>query len=288
MGCETADHWCIRHVQNGDCAAVQYLVVEEGSMIDVQLWADICVAKQRGAVIICLADWGQFEAIAQSWAGTPLKPHALQESDMIRELCGSNRFELTENRRSDPPLFAFIQSLRPGTPAARDLAEALADAARRFPLTQRDADWVLVLSHRKRMALNRQMNQRKKPAGALFFRYRPVHGSGTGNQPQSMWLWPGVTLVGAGGPCPKGILVQITALSEDGVSLSNGATLGREQVCKCTRLAHCLCYASVQGLTLPGVVRLMDTASPMFTLRHLYVGISRATAAENVELGEKT
>jgi len=32
----------------------------------------------------------------------------------------------------------------------------------------------------------------------------------------------------------------------------------------------------------------MDTASPMFTLRHLYVGISRATAAENVELGEKT
>ena len=204
---------------------------------------------------------------------------------MIRELCGSNRFELTENRRSDPPLFAFIQSLRPGTPEARDLAEALADAMERFPQTEREADWVLVLSHRKRMALNRQMNQRKKTADALFFRHRPVQGQATGNQPQSMWLWPGLTLVGAGGPCPKGIMVEVVSLTEDQVTLSNGATLDRERICKCTRLAHCLCYASVQGLTLPGVVKLWDTASPLLTLRHLYVGISRATGAQNVEVG---
>ena len=48
MGCETADHWVIKKVQNGDCAAVQYLAVEEASQINVQLWADLCVAKQRG------------------------------------------------------------------------------------------------------------------------------------------------------------------------------------------------------------------------------------------------
>ena len=86
MGCETADHWCIKRVQNGDCRAAQYLLVEEGSQINVQLWADICVAKQRGLVIICLADFGQFEAIAQHWAGTPVEPHALQESAMLREM----------------------------------------------------------------------------------------------------------------------------------------------------------------------------------------------------------
>ena len=200
---------------------------------------------------------------------------------MLRELCCSNRFTLTENKRSDPPLFDFIQSLRPGTAEARPLAEALADARARFPRTARQADWVLCLSHRKRMALNRQMNQCKKPPGALFFRHVPLpSGDLTGNRPQSMWLWPGVTLVGAGGPCPKGILVEVT--SE--VCLSHGATLRREQVCKCTRLAHCHCYASVQGLTLPGVVRLEDTDSPLFCLRKLYVGISRATAAEKVEL----
>ena len=118
MGCETADHWVIKKVQNGDCAGVQYLVVEEASQINVQLWADICVARQRGATIICLADFRQFEAIAQNWAGTPVQPHALQESAMLRELCCSNRFTLTENKRSDPPLFDFIQSLRPGTAEA--------------------------------------------------------------------------------------------------------------------------------------------------------------------------
>ncbi len=76
----------------------------------------------------------------------------------------------------------------------------------------------------------------------------------------------------------------MTSLTEDEVCLSNGAKLGREQVCKCTRLAHCLCCASVQGLSLPGVVRLEDTESPLYCLRKLYVGISRATAAQKVEV----
>ncbi len=182
-------------------------------------------------------------------------------------------------------LFEFIQSLRPRTPEARPPAEALADARARFPRTTREADWVLCLSHRKRMALNQPMNQQRKPRGARFFRYRPASGDVAGNRPQSMWLWPGITLVGAGGSCPKGILVEVASLTEEEVCLSNGAKLRREQPCKCTRLAHCLCYASVQGLTLPGVVRLEDTDSPMFCLRKRYVGVSRATAASLVEVG---
>ena len=247
------------------------------------MWADICVAKQRGATIICLADFGQFQAIAENWAGTPLEPHALQESAMIRELCGSHRFTLTENKMSDPPLFDFIQSLKPGTPEAKPLAEALAEARQKFPKTNRDADWILCLSHQKRMTMNKLMNMRTKTTNAVFFRYLPTHGGMTGNQPQSMWLWRGVTLVGAGGPCPKGILVQVVSLSDEEVCLSNGAKLSHEQICKCTRLAHCLCYASVQGLTLPGIVKLEDTESPLFCLRKLYVGVSRATAAQKVE-----
>ena len=99
-----------------------------------------------------------------------------------------------------------------------------------------------------------------------------------------MWIWKGLTLVGASGACPKGILVEVEDVNPAKVTLSNGAELKAEQVCKCTRLAHCLVYASVQGLTLPGVVRLSDTRSPMMTLRHLYVGISRGTAAANVEV----
>ena len=71
-----------------------------------------------------------------------------------------------------------------------------------------------------------------------------------------MWLWPSITLVGADGSCPKGILVEVSWA-----------------VIRC-----------VQGLTLPGVSRLQDTDSPLFALCKLYVGISQATAAENVEV----
>ena len=96
------------------------------------------------------------------------------------------------------------------------------------------------------MATNRAMNHRRKPPGALFFHHRPARRYLTGNQPQSIRLWPGITLVGARDPCPKSMLVEVTSLSLDEVYLSNGTKLGREQVCKCTRLAHRLCYASVQ------------------------------------------
>jgi hypothetical protein len=284
MGAETADHWCIRYVLNGDCRGVDDIVCEEVSQINVQLFSSLCVAKLRGCKFICLGDFGQFQAVAESWAGSPVTADALQNSSMLRELCGSNRFTLSQNQRSDPPLFDFVCSLKPGTADAKPLAQALEEARRLFPVTQREARWLLVLSHRKRMQHNRLMNQARKPKDAIFFRYRPPHGNLSGNQPQSMWLWKGITLVGASGACPKGILVEVTELTPERVSLSNGAELTAAQICKCTRLAHCLCYSSVQGLTLPGIVRCSDTQSPMLNLRHLYVGISRATAAANVEV----
>jgi len=63
----------------------------------------------------------------------------------------------------------------------------------------------------------------------------------------------------------------------------DGLTLNREDTVQHTRLAFALVFASVQGLTLQGHVRL-ETSSPMFTLRHLYVGISRATSADLVSI----
>ena len=52
---------------------------------------------------------------------------------------------------------------------------------------------------------------------------------------------------------------------------------------KCARYAHCITYAACQALSLPGRVRLLDTSSPHYTLRMLYVGASRCTAASLLE-----
>ena len=51
------------------------------------------------------------------------------------------------------------------------------------------------------------------------------------------------------------------------------------------RLSHAIVYASCQGLTIQGLVRLRDVRHHRFTKRMLLVGISRATAAANVEVG---
>ena len=62
-----------------------------------------------------------------------------------------------------------------------------------------------------------------------------------------------------------------------------GLELTHEQAVQSVRLCYALTYASCQGLTLPGIVRL-DTRSDHFTMKHLYVGLSRGTAADLVEV----
>ena len=81
----------------------------------------------------------------------------------------------------------------------------------------------------------------------------------------------------------KGLFYEVQEVTEEMVRLTSGLLLTHEQAVQSLRLGYALTYASCQGLTLPGVVRL-DTKSSHFTLKHLYVGLSRATSADLVEV----
>ena len=201
---------------------------------------------------------------------------------MLKDMCNGNRLILTENKRSDAKLFNFYTSLRCGMEDARDLQEALIEARRLFPVTTRQADYVLTMSHERRVQINRKMNMLMKPrVGAIFI--RAAIPTRAGNNPQSMWLWVGQQLVGAGGKCLKGLWYNVEKLTEDTVELIGGLKLTHQDAVRSLRLPYALTYASCQALTLKGVVRL-ETISSHMTLRHLYVGISRATAASLVEI----
>ncbi len=50
------------------------------------------------------------------------------------------------------------------------------------------------------------------------------------------------------------------------------------------RMTHALTYACVEGLTLPGRLRLCDADHRNFCWRKLNVGLSRGTAADLVEV----
>ena len=103
--------------------------------------------------------------------------------------------------------------------------------------------------------------------------------------------WPDTTLVSshskrmavnaaanrAGGKIPNNLFVAVAE-----VRLDNGMRLKNQELLWATRPSHAVTYASCQGLTLHNRVRL-DLESCHLTLRHLYVGASRATSSELLE-----
>ena len=77
----------------------------------------------------------------------------------------------------------------------------------------------------------------------------------------------------------KGVFVTVSEVGER-VALESGQSFEPRELLKHTRLCSAITYASVQGLTLRGRVWLCDVGSPHFTMKHLYMGCSRATSSE--------
>ncbi len=169
LGCDavTADHWVRKHVRAGGFNC-QVLVIEELSQIDVQIWADLALVRMKGVQVICCGDFAQFQAVAESWAGCSVMEGALQNSDLLLEMCEGNRLTLTENRRSDAILFDFYTGL-----ADRSIQEVLVEAKALFPKTRLIPDVTLTMSHKRRVVLNKMHNQWHKPAHAIYIQAPP-------------------------------------------------------------------------------------------------------------------
>ena len=267
------------------------IVVEEMSQLNTYLWNDLAKVALKGVQFVLLGDWAQMDAVLDTWAGMAVKDGTLEKSDLMHELAGGHRLTLTRNRRSDPPLFDFYVGLKCGTPEARDLREALCEARAMFPVTDKMAEYTLCISHTNRVEINRVMNKKLKPKGAILYNYR-----GDDDKQQSIYIWQGMQLIGSGGKCKKcvlhyvdevtddNLLVHYKVNNEEGVETQVPVKLTQAAALKCLRPAWALTFASVQGLTLRGRVRLLDTDHSHFVLKHLYVGSSRATAASLLEV----
>ena len=82
----------------------------------------------------------------------------------------------------------------------------------------------------------------------------------------------------------KGVFYEIEECDNDVVKLKSGEELTHDECAKCLRLSYAITFSSCQGLTLPGIVRLDDTASKHFSIKHLYVGASRCTSSKLLEI----
>jgi hypothetical protein len=164
------------------------------------------------------------------------------------------------------------------------LAEVLDEARRDLPRTDREPDYVLCLSHRRRMQVNFRANRReiRNKRGVVYVKAPTIR---PGKQ-QNMWLFPGQQLIGSTrmGKVLNGCFYVVKSVTAERVCLEGGIELTHQVAGRCLRLAHALTLAGCQGLTVLGRIRIEDTGSPHFMRRHLFVALSRATAFNLVEV----
>ena len=163
--------------------------------MEVLMWCDVCKYALADVAFILCSDFKQFSAVCEHWAGCSVPEGSLERSHMIQDLARGNRLKLTENQRSDHVLFDFYTSL-----SARRITDALREARIRFPKTSRVAT-TIVTSHARRY-INMQRNLKEKPQDAIFSKAH-VNGKVGGTSPQSLWMWPGLRIIGAGGAVKK-------------------------------------------------------------------------------------
>jgi hypothetical protein len=206
-----------------------------------------------------------------SWRGAAIDDDAFERSNLLKTLCGRNRLTLKVCRRSDGELFNWYSSLiRGGCRFHLPLTDVLQEVRTRFRLNA-PAAHNLCISHRRRIQLNREANERER-RGRQAVLVRGASG-------QSMWVWPGLKLLGCAGnrKIQNGISYEITHISEDTITLGD-ITLAAASL----RLAYAQTYASCQDSDFSGTLALWDTDSRHFSMRHLFVALSRAKRAEDI------
>ena len=285
-GDHTANHFVHKYVLHGSSSA-DCIVIEEISQVDVALWGDLARLQFVQKQFILLGDHEQFGPIGNQWRGTQVDDELLQHSSLLRELC-PYRLTLTENIRSDPPLFAWYTSQMPGGCRYNwPMDELVAATQAAFPVRAREVSYTLCLSHRKRIAVNGRVNlwhHQRRPE-AILIKAQPCPFDL--NKPQDFWRYQGQQLIGCarqGSSIKNGCFYIVKVVTPERVELEEGPVMSHAQAGRCLRLTHALTQASCQGLTLQGVVRAVETSSSRFTRRRLYVCISRATAFTLVEV----
>ncbi len=270
----TADHWVRRHVLNGACSA-DVLWLEEAFQTECTLMTQLAKLPSRVSFILT-GDPHQFGPVHSHWRGCPVPAGAFERSSMYHAMAQGNRLRLTTCRRSDEALFAYYSSLIAG--GARfelPLSQVLAEARERFRF-EGPARHNLCISHKQRRRLNRDVSQALRPKGAVFLRANAATS-------ESTWIWPGFPLIGATSCAKTRILNNVAYIVEEvrdegAVVLEGDRKLTFQQVLTWLRPAWARTYASSQGTEFPAdeTLRLWDTRNPHFSMRHLYVAVSRA------------
>ena len=286
IGGVTADHYVRRHVLHGICTA-DAIWIDEISQLEHSLWCELNKLKKQ---FLLSGDFNQFGPIFDSHRGTEIPKDAFEKSRFLHLMAGGNRLILTECRRSETQLFNFYSSLiHGGSRWFTPLAEVLQKAKEQFHFSG-SARHNLVISHIKRVKINRELNNYSRPEVARYVPQKAEKGQLC--KAQSLWIWAGLELLGCSQASKKGIrnnvIYVVQSWDEEQVVVQRK---GKEEQITLTypqmsllRLSYAQTYASCQGTEFDEPLRLHDTENKNFTKKHLFVALSRAKRSDMIDL----
>jgi len=285
-GC-TADHYVRRSILHGCCTA-DVIWVEEVSQIECSLWAQCNKVNKQW---ILSGDFNQFPPVYDSYRGCEVMEGSLESSAMFHRMAGGNRLTLTSCRRADQFLFDFYSSLiKGGERFHLPLADVIDEARRLFHFEGISRN-NLCISHVQRRRLNKEVNLALKPEGALLLHAKAEKGQL--NMAQNMYIWEGIQLLGCTSAVKRGIrnnvLYTVTKVDEEYVWVKGECSneelkLSFFQVTALLRLSFARTYASCQGTEFAEELRLHDVSNRHFTMRHLFVAVSRCKDKNKIDI----
>jgi hypothetical protein len=177
---------------------VQVMVVDEVSMVSTNLLERMARWSIMGLKFVLLGDFSQLLPVGVD-GNTRWR---VEDSRTFMKLAGNLRIVLNQNRRAaaDPEHFKRIMALRPMVDEPMDhiVPAFMQHYPWTGPATQPIA-YYICLSHRTRMRINRWQNvlEMNRQDRVLLV---PSYGfqKGCSSQPQDMWIWPGLHLIGGG------------------------------------------------------------------------------------------
>ncbi len=224
-------------------------------------------------------DPSQFPPLGNSFRGQKVPDTALATSQFLHGLAGGRRLRLTQCRRSEINLFETYMWV--SAERSRPIEELVAHCRAKFPC-RGDCEHNLVVSHRRRIQINREHNSRDRLLHPDAISIRRVPTPGATMKSQDMWVFPQQVLIACVGMACKGlrngVRYTVVEATREHISLDNGVKLTLVDASRFLRLGYAQTLASCQGDEFPSVV-LHDADHPRFTWRHLYVGMSRGRVA---------
>ena len=280
---------------------VQVMVVDEVSMVSTNLLERMARWSIMGLKFVLLGDFSQLLPVGVD-GNTRWR---VEDSRTFMKLAGHLRIVLNQNRRAaaDPKHFKRIMALRPmvDEPLDHIVPAFMQHYPWTGPVTQPIA-YYICLSHRTRMRINRWQNvlEMNRQDRVLLV---PSYGfqKGCSSQPQDMWIWPGLHLIGGGRTSRNvlnGVVYIVVNFTDEAITVKTHPDFTTDpeatielpirEAAENLRLCYAAVYHSCQGRTLHNQhIMLMDTHHVHFTGRHLYVGASRVTEGQYLHIATR-